>query len=143
MKKTMSKKVKRTESANRRGLEIDENAVRIQRTVRDDEAFHFYEAIGKPTGEIARNLPEFLGKVRTAKQESLMFHHLRGDFQNWVGKTLGDSKLAQKLQKISSSNGDDVRTKIGKTVESRLKELNESSPAILVDESLAVLAPSS
>jgi hypothetical protein len=143
MKKTMSKNKKRTEGANRQNLEVDKEAVKIQRTVRDDEAFYFYEAVGKPTGEIARNLSDFLDKVKSVKSESLMFHHLRGDFPNWIERILGDSKLAGKLERITPSNGDDVRMKISKTVENRLKELGESSPAILVDENLAVLQPSS
>jgi hypothetical protein len=143
MKKAMSKNKKRTENMNRQNLEVDPEAVKIQRTVGDHEAFYFYEAVGKPTGEMARSLSDFMDKLTHVKTESLLFHHLRGDFPNWIEKVLGDSKLAGKLEKITSSSGDDVRMKIHKAVENRLKELRESSLAILVDENLTVLPPSS
>jgi hypothetical protein len=68
-----------------------------------------------------------------------MFHHARRDFQNWTEKVLGDTKLARKLEKIASSNGDQVKTEIRKAVETRLKQLRESSRPILVDEDLPVL----
>jgi hypothetical protein len=143
MKKTMSKNKKKAKDTDRRNPEVNMEAVRIRKTVRDAEAFYFYEAVGKPTGETARNLSEFMDKVESVRPETLMFHHMRGDFPNWVEKTLGDSKLARKLRKISSSDGDEARKKIRKTVANRLKELEETSTAVLVDESLAVLQPSS
>jgi hypothetical protein len=139
MKKTMSpKNKKRVEARNRQNLEVDTEAVKILRTVRDQEAFYFYEAVGKSTGEIARNLSDFLDKVKSVKSESLMFHLQRRDFQNWIEKILGDSKLAGKLERISCSNSDDVRMSIYKTVENRIKQLRESSVSILVDENRAV-----
>jgi uncharacterized membrane-anchored protein YjiN (DUF445 family) len=143
MKKTMSKKMKTAERVIRRNQEVDSEAVKALKMVRDDEAFYFFEAVGKPTGEIARNLSEFLDKVKSVNSESLMFHYARGDFPNWVEKVLGDTKLAEKLEKIASSNGDDARKKICKTVKSHLKELKESYSAIVVDESLVVLSPRS
>jgi hypothetical protein len=139
MKKTMSpKNKKRVEARNKQNLEVDTEAVKILRTVRDQEAFYFYEAVGKSTGEIARNLSDFLDKVKSVKSESLMFHLQRRDFQNWIEKILGDSKLAGKLERISCSNSDDVRMSIYKTVENRIKQLRESSVSILVDENRAV-----
>jgi len=143
MKKTISRNKKRTEGINRLDLEVDSEAVKIQRTVRDDEAFYFYEAVGKPTGDAARNLSDFLDKMKSVNSESLMFHQLRGDFTNWIEKTLGDSKLARKLEKITPSDNEDVRTRICKTVETRLKELRQSSPTILIEANLATLPLSS
>ncbi len=143
MKKTMSKKMKKAERAIRRNQEVDSEAVKALKMVRDDEAFYFYEAVGKPTGEIARNLCDFLDKVKSVKSESLIFHLQRRDFQTWVEKILGDPKLAKEIGGISSSNSDDIRVKICETVENRIKELGESSAAILVDENQAVLLPSS
>jgi hypothetical protein len=131
MKKTMSvKKKKRIGARNGQNLEVDTGAAKILRTVRDQDAFHFYEAIGKPTGEIARNLSDFLDRVKSVKSESLIFHLQRRDFQNWIEKILGDSKLAGELGRISSSNYDDVRMSIYKTVENRLNQLRESSVSI-------------
>jgi hypothetical protein len=139
MKRAMSSRNrKRTQN-----LEVDAEAVKILRTVGDQEAFHFYEAVGKPTNEIARNISDFLDKVKSVKSESLTFHLQRRDFQNWIEKILGDPKLGGELGKISASNGNDVRKTISKTVENRIKELKESSVAILADENSAVLLSSS
>jgi hypothetical protein len=139
MKKTTPPRIKRTKEAKRQNSKVDMGAVEILRTVGDQEAFYFYEAIGKPTGEIARNLPDFLDKVKSVKPESLLFHLQRKDFENWIGKTLGDSKLAEKLEGIPSSSSDDVRISLCKTVENRIKELGEPSAAILADEISTVL----
>jgi predicted lactoylglutathione lyase len=144
MKKTISvKNKKRIEARNRQNLEVDMEAAKILRTVRDQDAFHFYEAIGKPTGEIARNLSDFLDRVKSVKSESLIFHLQRRDFQNWIEKILGDSKLAEELGRISSSNYDDVRMSIYKTVENRINQLRESSVSIQVEENRAVQLPAS
>ena len=126
-----------------RSLEVNEEAVRILRTVRDEEAFYFYEALGKPTGECARSLSDFLAKMKSVKLESLVFHLQRKDFQNWIKKTLGDSKLANRIGRISLSQNEKIRTKIQLAVESRIKELGETSLTLLVGEDLAVVSPSS
>jgi hypothetical protein len=123
----------------RQNLEVDTEAVIALRTVKDQEAFYFYEAVGRPTGEIARNLSDFLDKVKTVKSESLTFHLQRRDFQNWVGSTLGDSKLAEKLGRIPSSNNDNARMAICKTVENRIKEMEESSLAISIEDNRTVV----
>jgi hypothetical protein len=142
-KATSSKSSGRRKGRNSQRLRVDAEAVNILRTVRDQEAFYFYEAVGKPTGEIAKSLFDFLEKVKSVKSESVMFHLEREDFQNWVEKTLGDSKLAGELGGIIASNSDDVRTSICKTVENRIKELRESCATQLVDENAALLLPSS
>jgi hypothetical protein len=139
MKKTTPPRSKRTKEEKRQDPKVDMGAVKTLRTVGDQEAFYFYEAIGKPTGETARNLLDFLDKVKSVKSESLLFHLQRRDFENWIGKTLGDSKLAEKLEGIPCSSSDDVRTSLCKTVENRIKELGEPSAAILADENSAVL----
>ena len=53
-----------------RGLEVNTEATRILRAVGDEEAFYFYEAIGKPTGERARSLCEFLEKIKSVKEKT-------------------------------------------------------------------------
>jgi hypothetical protein len=141
MKKTMSPRNKRSKSRNTQNPEVHTEAVKVLRTVEDHEAFYFYEAVGKPTGEVARNLSDFLDKVRSIKSESLMFHLQRKDFQNWVQKILGDSKLAEELEKISLSNSNDIRAKIHETIENRVRELRESSAEISIAENAVVLLP--
>ena len=136
-----TKKKRKTQKS--RGLEVNAEATKILRTVRDEEAFYFYEAIGKPTGENARSLSDFLEKIKSVKLESLLFHLQRKNFQNWIEKTLGDSKLARKMDRIPPSHDDDLRTKIHATVENRIKELRGTSLTLLVNEDLAVVSSSS
>jgi hypothetical protein len=126
---------------NIRSLDVDEDAVRTLRPLREEEAFHFYAAVGEPTGEKAGSLADFLERVRSVKLESLAFHHQRKDFQNWVETTLGDSKLARKMGRIRPSCDDSLRQKMCTVVEGRIKELTETSMTIYVSEGLAVTPP--
>jgi len=143
MKKGITlKNEKKIERKKRQNVNVDIESLKILRTVGDKDAFYFYEAVGKPTGEVAKNLSDFLDRVKSAKAESLVFHLQRRDFQNWVQKILGDSKLARKLGSISPANSEDVRTNIYRIVESRIKELRESSAEIHVNENMVVLVPS-
>ena len=140
----MSSKIHRKRKTKKgRGLKVNADAVRILRTVRNDEAFYFYEAIGKPTGEMARSLFEFIEKTNSVKLESLLFHLQRKDFQNWIKKTLDDSKLARRIGSIPPTYNDDLRIKIRTTVENRIKELRGESLTLLVNEELAVASLSS
>ena len=144
---TMTKRKSYSKSSTARhgkqNVEVDATAVKALRTVGDPEAFYFYEAIGKPTGETAKNLTDFLDKVKTVKTESLKFHLQRNDFRNWVEKILGDSKLAKALARIAASDGNDVRTTVCEAVESRIKELEESSTGLTVADNTLVLVPAS
>ena len=140
MKQTaLSRNKMKAKVGNRQNPEANAEAVTILRTVKDQEAFYFYEDVGKPTGEVARNLSDFLDKVRSAKSESLVFHIQRNDFQSWVQKILGDKKLAQKLERMSPSNSNEIRTCICRAVENRIKELKETSTTILVSDNSALL----
>lgn len=134
----MSPKIEKRKTKKSRGLEINTEAIRILRTVKDKEAFYFYEAIGKPTGESARSLSDFLEKIKSVKLESLLFHLQRKDFQNWINKILGDPKLTRKIQGTPLSCNEELRTKIHTTVENRIKELRGPSSTLLVSEDLAV-----
>jgi len=121
-----------------RGLEVNAERLRILRAVNDQEAFYFYENIGKPLGESAKSLSDLLEKVKSVKLESLVFHLQRKDFQNWIKKTIGDTKLATRLGKIAPSHDNEFRAKICATVENRIKELRGAPLTLLVDEGLAV-----
>jgi hypothetical protein len=125
------------------GPEVKADTIKILRTVGNEEAFYFYEDIGKPTGGSARSLPDFLEKIKTVKLESLVFHLQRKDFQNWIRKTLGDSKLARIMDRIPPSHDDELRAKIHVTVENRIKELRDGSLALLVSEDFAVVSSGS
>jgi len=136
-KSVMSKRCAR--DTKRRSPEADGGAVRALRTLKDQEAFYFYEAVGKPTGELARNLSDFLNKIKVVKSESLVFHLQRGDFQNWVENTLGDSKLGRQLSKISPSNDNSARMNVCRTVEGRIDELRESCLAVSIEDAQTVV----
>jgi putative component of toxin-antitoxin plasmid stabilization module len=140
MRITMSTKSKKTRKIQKtKGLEVNTEAVRILRTLRDEEAFYFYEQIGKTTGERAKSLCDFLEKVKSVKLESLVFHLERKDFENWISRTLDDSKLARRMSRIVSSNDADVRVKIQAVIENRIKELRGTSVALLVNQDVTVV----
>jgi hypothetical protein len=126
-KRKLYRSNKTAKRGNSQDMELYADAIKVLRTVGDKEAFYFYEAIGKPTAETARNLHEFLVKVKTIKTESLKFHLQRNDFQNWVEEILGDAKLARELGKIPASNIDLARTTIAETVENHIKQLRNST----------------
>jgi hypothetical protein len=134
---------KKRKTRKSQGLEVNMDATRILRTVSDEEAFYFYADFGKPTGERAKNLSEFLEKIKSVKLESLLFHLQRKDFQNWIENTLGDSKLAKKIGRIQPSCNEDLRTKIHSAIENRIKELREAPLTLLAREDLAVASLSS
>lgn len=134
--------MKRTKGRNTRHPQVKADAVKILRTLEDPEAFYFYEDIGKPTGQAARSLQDFIEKANTVKLESLTFHLQRRDFQNWVEKILGDTRLARQLGEIHPTNGEDARTKINETVANRVKELKESTATILVEQNSTLVLPS-
>lgn len=119
------------------------DATRILRTVSEGEAFYFYEDLGKPIGEKAQSLHEFLEKIKHVKLESLLFHLQRKDFQKWIENIFGDSKLAKRIGRIRPSCKEDLRIKIQSIIENRLKELSETPSTLSVSENLAAASPSS
>jgi hypothetical protein len=121
-----------------RGPRAKKEAANPLRTLGNEEAFYFYEDLGKPTGKSANSLGDFLEKLESVKTESLLFHLQRKDFQNWIEKTLGDPKLAKKIEKIPLSNNKTLKTKVRKAVGNRIKELTEPSTTLLVSEDLTV-----
>ena len=142
MKKTVTSTSSRTaRNTNRQNVESNPQSARALRTVGDQEAFYFYEAVGKPIGQNAKNLNDFLEKVKTIKAESLAFHLQRKDFQNWAEKILGDAKLARELGSISAKNSDDVRMLVSEIVQHRIKELKQSSAGLIVSENAVVYLP--
>ena len=136
----MSSKIEKKRKKKRQPLEVSAGAVKILRALNDKEAFYFYEDIGKPTGQSARSLPDFLEKIKSIKLESLQFHLQRKDFQNWFKETLGDAKLASRIEEIHPSKNDDLRKEICSTVKSRMNELSKETITLLVNEDLPVVA---
>ena len=110
----------------------------ILRTVPRDEAFYFYEEVGKPVGYIATSLFDFCEKINAVSRSSLIFHLRRKDFENWIGEVIGDSELAKRISNISSDTFD-LKAKLHAIVNNRIKQLKEmSSTSTVVSEDLVV-----
>jgi len=110
----------------------------ILRTVSHDEAFYFYEEIGRPLGYVAKGLVDFRDKVNVVRWSSLVFHLKRKDFENWISDTIGDSELAKRISNISPHDLD-LRKKLYATVDTRIKELREmSSTSTVVSEDFLI-----
>jgi DNA-binding Lrp family transcriptional regulator len=86
-----------------------------------DAAFHFYTAIGQPTGFSAESLKDFYEIVKRVAAESLDFHLYRGDFENWIKNALKDVTLADELASLKSAvlKGEELRQKILKAIATR------------------------
>lgn len=128
----MRKQSKPVKATRKGQMKVDAGAMRTLRSLSNEEAFRFYEDVGKPTGETATSLQNFLQQVETVKLESLIFHLKRNDFKNWVEDTLKDSKLAMKLAKMPITNDNRVRTQICSMIRERLKELEASSDSLSI-----------
>lgn len=83
-----------------------------------DAAFHFYTAIGQPTGFSAESLKDFYEIVKRVAVESLEFHLYREDFENWIKAVFKDAALADELANMKSSQlkGEDLRKEILKAI---------------------------
>ncbi len=105
---------------------LDKSAVeKILSVVSYDRGFHFFSAVGKYTGETAVSLFGFREELRTAPVESLRFHFERKDFQKWIGDTLGDKVLAQKIDQINPNISDaNLRKALVEAVQARFEELH-------------------
>ncbi|UCF45117.1 MAG: hypothetical protein JSW44_00290 [Candidatus Bathyarchaeota archaeon] len=92
------------------------------RPVPKDAAFHFYTAIGQPTGFSAESLKEFYEIVKRVAVESLEFHLYREDFENWIEAVLKDAALANEVAnvKVSQLKGEDLRQGILKVITAKL-----------------------
>lgn len=133
-----ARKLKRSQS-----LRVKTSAGSFLRTVDANEAFHFYEGIGKPTGQSATSLTDLLSKVKSIKAESLLFHVERKDFKNWIERTLGDKVLAKRIGKLGHEYDGDLRTRIQSVLEKRIEQLNESCLTMVVDPGLTVSSQNS
>jgi len=112
----------------------------ILRTVPRDEAFYFYEEVGKPVGCIATSLVDFRDKINAVRWSSLVFHLRRKDFENWVSEVIGDSELAKRISNIWA-NDFNLKTKLCAAVDMRIKELREMSSTLAVVSEDLFVAP--
>jgi ssRNA-specific RNase YbeY (16S rRNA maturation enzyme) len=63
--------------------------------------------------------------TKTVDKKSIIFHFDRQDFVRWAKETLGDPKLAKRINNIKKTKSEErLRTQIYKVSKKRLKELN-------------------
>lgn len=87
-----------------------------RKKVSPKKGFHFYEGIGRPTGQIALNLEDFAKKTRTIPLVCLEFHQERGDFANWIRDVFNEHSLAETIEKLKE-RGENLRRKIIEVIE--------------------------
>jgi len=111
----------------------------MEESVKAKEPFKFYTRfyLSELTGLKALSLPELLGLIKEAS-ESAIYHHTHrfllqhqylspeppNDFAYWVGASLGEDRLAEKLASIDTVKFltiHDLREKIASTIEAYLK----------------------
>ena len=113
---------------------LDKDIVsKILRSVPEQKGFHFYLAIGEPTGETAVSLADFVEKMQVVDVRSVNFHYTREDFEKWIRVVFGDAELALRLGRIGrirlGIQSDVLRNEIIRIVKIRLNELKPPLPA--------------
>jgi hypothetical protein len=101
---------------------------KILGAVTNDNAFFFYEEIGKPTGALAKDLFDLCSQISSVTSKCLVFHMKRGDFENWIRDIIGDVELANRIEKLKNNEiawkGETkFRNQLHTTVRNRLVEL--------------------
>jgi hypothetical protein len=106
---------------------------KILRSVTEQEGFHFYIAIGEPTGETAVSLADFVEKMEAVDVRSVNFHYPRKDFEKWIREVIGDAELALRLGRIGRMRmgiqGEALRNEMIRVVKVRLSEIKPPPPA--------------
>jgi alpha-amylase len=96
----------------------------LLRSVSYEKGFHFFTEHGKYTGITACSTVEFAEKLEIVPIESVMFHFQRQDFQKWLRNTIGDEKLAKRIDHIEAwSSNENLRKELFTTVHNRITEL--------------------
>jgi len=99
----------------------------ILRIVSANSAFYFFTDLGSQTDQCSVCLTDFYNTVKNIDAKSLEFHFKRGDFSAWIRETLGDSKLADKIDKIDkTAKGEDLRKLLTKAVLTRVSQLKKA-----------------
>jgi hypothetical protein len=129
----LASKPRTTRPAVRRSVLNKELVSKILRSVPEQEGFHFYLAIGEPTGKTAVSLADFVEKIEVVDVRSVNFHYTRKDFEKWIRVVFGDAELALRLGRIGrirlGIQGEALRNEIIRTVKMRLNELKPPLPA--------------
>jgi hypothetical protein len=115
----------------KRSVFTKEQVSEILRRVPESQGFHFYLEIGKPTGQTAISLMDFVEKLTATNLQSINFHYSRKDFQKWIREVFGDTELVLRLERIGrvrlGVSNEALRSEITRAVKTRLREL-EAQP---------------
>lgn len=110
----------------KRGITSKDQAQKILNQVPQINAFYFFEDANNYCGISARSLTVFSNKLLTINKKSLDFHFKRGDFENWIRSTIGDSFLANEIAKINESfEGEQLLAQVCEIINTRLMELKQ------------------
>jgi hypothetical protein len=113
----------------RNRLQLNKKIIEILRTVPYEKGFHFYTTHGNYTGETATSLDAFEKKIQVVPEASVTFHLQRGDFQKWIGDTLGDIELAKRVSLIELTlPAEDLRKELLAIVQTRISALRMELP---------------
>ena len=101
-----------------------EKAQKILSPVPYEQGFHFFAPDGHYSGETATSLCSFLRDLQHLDMQSIRFHFERGDFQKWLRNTIGDEKLAQRIDNLDKTVPDEpLRHQLSEIVQKRISEL--------------------
>jgi hypothetical protein len=101
-------------------------AQKILDEVPEYRAFYFFNRFGEYSGVHANSLIVFSNELKKIDKKSLDFHFKRGDFENWIRSTIGDSHLANKIAKINEFiDEEELLAQICRVIEKRLKKLKQ------------------
>ena len=121
--KTNSPRVKTKKAEDKTDPKLSSNILRI---VPANNAFYFFTDIGQYTNRCSNYLADFCNAIRTVDVRSVEFHSKRGDFALWISETLGDSELANEIDRVSKTiTGEELRTTIHQIVDARLTKLKK------------------
>jgi len=112
-----------------------EKAMAILVYAPSEEAFHFYEDMGKPLDLHAHSLRDFANKIEKVEIGSIEFHTKRGDFELWFSG-LGDEELTKKVALLKQKNivGEDLRRRLHEIVDQRYMALAKLAGQPVCDE---------
>jgi hypothetical protein len=105
------------------------DASRILETISFEKGFHFNTEKGVYIGITVTSLSDFVAKLKTIDENSILFHYARGDFQKWIQDTLGDKELANRMCFIQRDiSGEKLTSQLLKIVQKRIAELKTQLP---------------
>jgi hypothetical protein len=101
-------------------------ASNILRIVPANNAFYFFTDIEQYTNCCSACLVDFCNAIQMIDVRSVEFHFKLGDFVIWIREILGDSELANEINRVSKTlRGEELRTTIHQIVDARLIKLKK------------------